>query len=124
MVECSCLNIAPQCLMQGVVTNLSEFRKGSVRHCCNIETLVMEFQIKTLAQHFEELARAGVSAVLKLHQALLAAQHAIELLFRLHSKGFIHRDIKPENLMYNVRYTYVGVMMHSTTLTIVVLAKL
>ncbi len=102
MSECSCLNIAPQCLMQGTICNLSEFRQSANCHC-RIETLVMEFQIKTLAQHFEEFEREGASTGFKLLQAMEAAQTAIELLFRLHSKRIIHRDIKPDNFMYNVR---------------------
>ena len=74
----------------------SEFRRDAF---CKIETLVMEFQIKTLAQHFEEL---DVSTGLRFHNAMIAAQAAINLLFRLHSRGILHRDIKPDNFMYNV----------------------
>lgn len=98
--ECACLCIAPKCLQRGVLCVPSEYRRDSF---CHIETLVMEFQIKTLAHQFEEYENLCVLAVFRLQRALMAAQEAIELLFRLHSKGIIHRDIKPENLMYNVR---------------------
>ena len=82
--------------MRGILCVPSEFRRDAF---CNIEVLVMEFQIKTLAQHFEEL---NVSNGLRLHHAMIAAQAAINLLFMLHSKRIIHRDIKPDNFMYNV----------------------
>ena len=103
MCELSCLNIAPQCLMQGVISNLAEFRRSAVCRSCRIDTLVMELQIKTLAQHFEEFKRAGISRGAVLQNAMTAAQAAIELLFRLHFRGILHRDIKPDNFMYNVR---------------------
>jgi serine/threonine protein kinase len=102
MCELSCLNIAPQCLMQGILSNLAEFRRNAVCRC-RIETLVMELQTKTLAQHFEEFKRAGISKGVVLQNAMRAAQSAIELLFRLHFRGILHRDIKPDNFMYNVR---------------------
>jgi serine/threonine protein kinase len=100
--ECACLCIAPKCLQHGTLCVPSECRRDSF---CHIETLVMEFQIKTLAHQFEEFENLCVLAVFRLQRAMFAAQEAIELLFRLHSKGIIHRDIKPENLMYNVRFS-------------------
>ena len=100
--ECACLCIAPKCLQRGTLCVPSECRRDSF---CHIETLVMEFQIKTLAHQFEEFENLCVLAVFRLQRAMIAAQEVIELLFRLHSKGILHRDIKPENLMYNVRFS-------------------
>lgn len=99
MSECSCLNIAPQVIMRGTLCFESDFRRDTM---CHIEILVMELQCKTLAQEFEQLEQYGVSSSVILQHAMVAAQAAIELLFRLHSKCIIHRDIKPENLMFNV----------------------
>jgi hypothetical protein len=101
MQECASLNIAPKCLQRGLLCVPSEYRRDGF---CYIETLVMEFQIKTLAHQFEEFEDLSVLAVFRLQHAMIAAQAAIELLFRLHSRGILHRDIKPENLMYNVRF--------------------
>jgi serine/threonine protein kinase len=103
MSECGCLNIAPQLIMRGTICFESSFRRDTM---CHIEILVMELQSKTLAQQFEEFEEHGNSSMVKLQHAMLAAQSAIELLFRLHSKFVIHRDIKPENLMYNVRNAF------------------
>jgi serine/threonine protein kinase len=103
MSECGCLNIAPQLLLRGTLCFESDFRRDAM---CHIEIIVMELQCKTLAQRFEEFEEHGASVGFILQHAMLAAQTAIELVFRLHSKCILHRDIKPENMMYNVRIAF------------------
>jgi serine/threonine protein kinase len=92
MKECACLNISPQVFMRGSFCVPSEYRRDGF---CKIETLVMELQ---------EFQQRDVPIGVRLQHAMITAQAAIELLFRLHSKRILHRDVKPDNFMYNVRY--------------------
>lgn len=59
------------------------------------------FIMELLGKSLHQVVLAQPSSTLTLEQVLAVGVRAIDVLSRLHSKGYVHGDIKPQNLMFD-----------------------